>query len=360
MKRFRTAQIAGVAALVAGVLVVVLAQSAPGEPEPPAQPEPEVGFNLHSFTQATPQPVVARELDRVRAAGGGVARVNVPWSFLEPDRDDSFNERWVNQLDMIVREARGRDIELLLVVGGTPCWASSAPRGLFGRCREGFAQYPPRDFAEYGEVVAWLTNRYGEDLAGIEVLNEANKTLLSQDPAGDYVKLVTAAHSARTNEVPIVAGALHSDGELEFMKRLYDLGIAGQYEIWSTHVYAGDDAQAVVERMEEERGVQLAHGDTTPVWVDEFGASTCIEALLGGGCPDPVTPQRQADVLPAIFAALGSLRYVEGALSYELRDSGTTRAEIEDNFGILRRDFSPKPAFRTVGTCLRDLASCRS
>lgn len=343
--------------VLASFVLVVLAGALVAE-RVRADVPPEAGFNVHPFTQRSVRADVVREFRLIRRAGGDVARLDVPWSFLEPERDGRFHQGSVRRLDVIVRTARKSRIKLMMMVSGTPCWASSAPRFL-GSCRKDFARYPPRRAKEYGEIVGWLSGRYGRRLAGIEVWNEVNGSagLKTRQPARQYTRMVRAAHRARRKRVPVIAGALASDGKLQFMRRLYRLGIRGHYDIWSTHTYGGrpDD---VVAQLEVEQAVRRGHGDRTPVWVDEFGWPTCVRRFLGGDCAAPTSLRDQAIRLSTTFDALGDVPYVEAALAYELRDSGTNPANRQDNFGVVRRDFTRKPAFGAVKGCLLKRTSC--
>ncbi len=90
------------------------------------------------------------------------------------------------------------------------------------------------------------------------------------------------------------------------------------------------------------RESQLAHRDDKPLWVTEFGWTTDTSSRWG------VTEDQQAQYLAGAFAMLHGLTYVRAAVAYELRNSGEDPAELEHNFGLLRRDFSEKPAYAAV------------
>src|SRR5204862_3155917 len=84
---------------------------------------------------------------------------------------------------------------------------------------------------------------------------------------------------------------------------------------------------------------QLAAGDGTPVWATEFGYPT------GAGPQWHVSEAEQAGHFLRDFADIDALDWVAAAVIYDLRDDGTDPGNMEDNFGLLHRDFSPKPGY---------------
>lgn len=344
---------------VAGCLLAVSSLTLLPAPPASAAVPPTVGLNVKSFWNlaegTSTEADVHNEFAHLKEVGADVTRMPITWNWVEAPEDDQYKKAQVQRLDVVFDAARDNDVKVLALILGTPCWATSDPnsqitRLLTGECQPGFGKYPPEDPAKFGEFAAWLRTNYGNHLAGIEVWNEANNPGSFKGTAADYVDLVKAANSAVT-DVAIMAGALHCQpstpggectGEHDYMRRLYDAGILGHYDVWTDHSYA-PTVDAFIQKVQAVRAVQQKEGDTTDIWVDEFGWSTCERCK---------TEEKQATLLPAAFETLGNLEYVAGANTYELRDRGTDPTDPEDNFGILRRDFSRKPAFDKVKSCL--------
>jgi hypothetical protein len=88
--------------------------------------------------------------------------------------------------------------------------------------------------------------------------------------------------------------------------------------------------------------VMIDGGDARkPIWITECGAPT-------GTAPVAVSEETQAQTVRIMLRAARDVAWLGPAFVYSIRDSGTDRSDPEQNFGILRRDFSPKPAYSVV------------
>jgi hypothetical protein len=92
--------------------------------------------------------------------------------------------------------------------------------------------------------------------------------------------------------------------------------------------------------------VQLANGDSKPMWLDEFGWSSCYPAHKIQEEQACVTPQIQARNLSDMFRSLARTPYVAGVVSFQLQD---TR---EEQFGVLTFAGKRKPAFGALASVL--------
>jgi hypothetical protein len=166
------------------------------------------------------------------------------------------------------------------------------------------------------------------------------------------VKAAYPAVKAANPDLPVVVGALAA-ADRPFLDELYARGIQGSYDGISIHPYNEwrdpyDRWQPQWKKytflpgMEWVREGQLAAGDSTPLWITEFGWVTCA------GHSWCVSENQQADYLVGALRILNSLDYVSAATAYELRDESTDRSDFEGNWGLVRRDFSEKPSFAAV------------
>jgi hypothetical protein len=154
--------------------------------------------------------------------------------------------------------------------------------------------------------------------------------------------------------LPVLAGGLlFSDAG--YLNQLYNLGLARWSDGISVHPYDihaafGDPAQRWPAK-EAARSfatgipllhrVMLNHGDSTSLWITEFGYATCPATPL---CVDP---QVQARWLVSAIATAARWRYVRAMVIFRLRDTGTDD-NWEGRFGLLGLDGTPKPAFGAV------------
>lgn len=321
------------------------------------------GVQLHSLWSNSSDENMARELDLVRDLGANAVRADIAWSSLQTTGPNEYSDWYVKKLDAFVAGAEARGMKVIAALWSTPCWASSAPETLKQGCTgswwdRGVTKYMPVNLQDYARSAQWLTARYGTKLAALEVWNEPNHEnfLTARDPAAAYAPLVKATYplaKAGNRDVPVLAGAL-SFADSAFLDRLYALGIKGSYDGISVHPY--NEWRAPTDMWDEEwrkytllpglrsiRASQQAAGDNTPVWITEFGWTNCTSE--DRWC---VTAQQQASYLHDSFGVIDAEPYVKSAIVYNLRDKGTDRNDTEDNFGLMTRDYTPKPAYAAV------------
>ena len=58
-----------------------------------------------------------------------------------------------------------------------------------------------------------------------------------------------------------------------------------------------------------------------------------------------MTEAEQAQLVTAVLTKLKAWRWAGPSFFYSFRDKGTDPANREDNFGLVRRDWSQKPAY---------------
>jgi hypothetical protein len=329
-------------ARVALLVLAVLPSLAVAKPVPPVR-----GVGLTNIGADTPLQAIDAELAQAAALGAKTVRAEVSWAALEPGFAGDRQADYLARLDRLVGGARRRGIRPLLLLLRTPCWASSAP-GAPESCPGDAAEYPPRDAADYGAIAGWLAERYRGKLAGLEVWNEPDHVneeyFKGPDKPARYAAVLKAADRAVDAVDPklkIVAGSLvGSDGA--FLRALYDEGIRGHYDGLAVHYY-----DLTLASLRAIREAQRQSGDTTPLWLTEFGWTSCFPARKTEGQHACVTAKQQARNLGDVFRALRGKRWVRAAIVYKLRDTAS------EHFGMLSTGGKRKPAFATLRTALR-------
>jgi hypothetical protein len=321
-----------------------------------------VGVQLHPFFDEQTPETVARELDLARDAGANSIRVDLNWSSLEingPEPDPDF----VGRVDQLVDGARERGLRVVVTMLSTPCWASSAPESLKQGCRgrwweRGVTEYPPSDPTRFADAAAFVANRWGQDLAALEVWNEPNYELFlrSSDPARDYGRILRAAYpliKRERPELPVLAGSF-ALADVKFLRQLYEDGrIQGSYDAIAWHPYShpyspmARKSRAGVESSFRDgadalRKVMRANGDSrAELWATEAGATTCRKGV-DERCVDPDT---QARWVREYVELARQMPWLKAMFIYNLRDKGNDPDDVEQGFGLVRQDFSPKPAY---------------
>jgi hypothetical protein len=290
------------------------------------------------------------DLNALQAAGANIVRAPVEWRAIEWLRAGSYEAAYVERLDLFVNEAAARGIKVLATLATTPPWASAG----------GAWNDAPANPATLGDFVRWLTSRYGSKLAAVEVWTEPNwrSNLIAptgQTLAQSYAAMVTqSTRGAREGNpgVAVLAGAL-AYADTKFLKELWAAGMLGHYDGISVHPYA-DGARpedtsvthSFQRGIEEIHAAQLAAGDPTADWVTEFGWP--VGASAGAN-----SEAQQAEYLErAVTRVLAGLPYVAGATAYQLRDGCSNPADPECNFGLLRSDHTPRPAYAALRVAL--------
>jgi endo-1,4-beta-mannosidase len=327
---------------------VLLAAAVAGPASAWAGPVPAVrGVGITNVGADTPLAAIDAELAQAKAMGATTVRAEVSWAALEPEGPGDRQTDYLARLDRLVAGAGQRGIKPLVVLLRSPCWASSAP-GAPGSCASDAAEYPPRDAADYAEIARWLADRYRGKLAGMEIWNEpdhANEEYFKgPDKAARYAAILKAAERALDTadpKLPVLAGSLVGANGA-FLEALYDEGIQGHYDALAVHYY--DLSLASLRSI---RQVQLRNGDKRPVWLTEFGWTSCFPSAKTEGEHKCVTAQQQARNLGDLFRAFRGTSWLRGAIVYRLRD------HPQEHFGVLDADGDRKPAFATLRTAFR-------
>jgi hypothetical protein len=298
-----------------------------------------------------PLTVADAAIEQARAVHAKVVRTDVPWSALEPNGPGAIEPRSLAFMDRLLSDAAAGGIRVIMVVSSTPCWDSTAPVGLLAHCHPGELtdanSWPPINVADYATFVAYLAQRYGTHLAAIEIWNEPDQAnelyFAGPEKASRYAAILRASYAAikqASPSVPVLAASLvGSNGS--FLRALYAAGIKGYYDGLAVHYY-----NLTLGSLRSIHEVQLANGDHTPLWLDEFGWTDCYPREKTQQEQACVTPQTQAANLTNTFRSLARTPYLAAAVSYKLRDS------VKEDFGVLTLAGAHKKAFSPLANVL--------
>ena len=364
-------------AAVSVLVGVATVQTIPAAPAAAADVAQLRGVQLHSLWSSNTSADVDRQLDLVAGSGSTVARLDVAWSSLQYAGRGIYSSSYTARIDYAVDGAVKRGIQLILTVAETPCWASSAPDTLKQDCVGAYwdrmvTKYAPTDPADFAAVTSWLATRYGSRIAAMELWNEPNYdsgtyyTFQAPDKPLAYTQLVKTAYpaiKAAAPSLPVLAGALSFSDDV-FLNALYADGIQGSYDGLSYHPYnewrapgAEHDVQYykydLVQGTAAIRAARTAAGDTTPLWLTEFGYTTCT---IGSGrwC---VTEDQQASYLDQAARLVAGWTDVRAFIIYNLRNKGDDATSTEQNFGLVTTGYALKPAYTAVSDAFHALAA---
>lgn len=289
---------------------------------------------------------LARDLDAMAASGARWLRVDFDWPSTQPTKT-SFN--WSN-LDRIVRGAHQRGLRILALPAYTPSWAR--PAGTTDK-------HPPTDPSHFADFVRAAAERYApQGVRHWEIWNEPNIVPFWQprpDPVA-YTRLLVAASTAIKSVDPAAtvltggfAPSLDDDGNiapLTFLRSIYDNGGRASFDAVGHHPYhypyaidavgAWNAWSAVTPTL---RDLMVDRGDSHKrIWLTEYGAPT-------GTSDQSVSEDAQARLIRDAFRAVEAWPWAGPLFWYAHRDQGTDPDDREDNFGLVRSNYAPKPAF---------------
>jgi polysaccharide biosynthesis protein PslG len=314
------------------------------------------GGNLETLTSS----VLAQYLDGVKASGATWLRVGLYWCSVMQGGPTSYN--WA-PFDRIVDQARLRGINILGVLIYTPAWAR--PSGTT-------ASYPPTDLHDYASYVHVAAAHFAaHGVHSYEIWNEPNLASFwapAPDPAR-YTQLLKLAYPAIKSSDPsatVVTGGLSPGGTygtvtstytnpVTFLEQMYKDGARGYFDAVGWHPYSypyglGYYTWSAWSQMSQTnpsaRSIMAAYGDSAKqIWPTEMGAPT-------GTSSQAVTEAAQAQLVIDMYAKLKTWSWTGPSFVYNFRDKGTDSSNREDNFGIVRWDWSPKPAYAAFKTAV--------
>jgi hypothetical protein len=309
------------------------------------------GLNILGLYPGARPAAADQEIATAHALHARVVRAEVPWSALEPRAAGEVDPHALAFLDRLVSDAAADGIGVIATVDFTPCWASSAPAALLRKCTPGIwtqaNSWPPTNPADYASFVAYLAARYGTRLAAIEVWNEPDQVnehyFAGPDKPKRYAAILRAAYPAIKQADPtmtVLGGSLVGSNGV-FLRALYAAGIKGYYDGLAVHYYS-----LTLASLRAIHETQLANGDDTPLWLDEFGWSSCWPTRRTEQEQACVTPRVQALNITNVFRALRSAPYVAAAALYGLQDGRN------EDFGVLSASGAHKPAFAALAQIL--------
>lgn len=309
----------------------------------PTLPPAMVGASgPHAWETAT-QAELETWFSEMAALGMKHVRFGANWHDIEAVR----GTYWWGRVDMMVAAASAAGLEPLLVLLWYPDWAVN------------FEASGLTYMTDWTNFCAAVATRYAGRVGAYEIWNEPNLANFwaSADvetyatffiPAADAIRAVDAEAKVITAGL---APAGNFPGEtrapLEFLTRLYELGIAQEADGIGLHPYCFPDMPSsgaewnLWTLLPQFKGVMATYGDTEKeIWLTEFGAPTGSER----GIPES---KQSASIVEAISLAADDPQLGPVYL-YTLHDLDLGADNMESWFGLYRKDGEPKPVVAAV------------
>jgi len=312
---------------------VVSAEAVPA-PIPNTLPErviPEqFGLAIH-FTRALPG-----ELGLLAATGVRWVRMDMFWNTVEQEQGRyTFGE-----YDALVAAMAQRGIRIVFILDyGNPNYDY------------GFAPHSPEARTAFTRFAAAAARRYQGKGIIWEIWNEPNLDHFWA-PQADVQRygtllLQTAAAIRRADPTAFIVAPGTSGFDWPFLTALGDMGAFTTLDAVTVHPYGLEIPELAGPRYVEL--AKLLHR-YSPAWkIPVLSGEWGYSSVRGG-----ISEEQQAQNLTRQW--LVNLLYdVNLSIWYDWRDDGVDAAEIEQNFGTVHHDLSPKPTYRAARTLLTTL-----
>ncbi|CAM2735953.1 cellulase family glycosylhydrolase [Skermania piniformis] len=344
------------AMMLIGLAVAGSDRTRPTDPPPgPASPDRTFDARTIGVTAVTtlraPDSVQRADFGHIARAGIGAVRISIEWPDVEPV-PGYLN--W-SEPDRTVRHANAAGLTVLAVIGYAPTWAA-IPAGR-GEVHPGAA-----DPARFAAFVGRAAQRYRTQIDAWEIWNEPN-ILPGWAPQPDpvhYAELLRYSYQAIKRVSPqatVLTGGTApalDDGinvsPVRFLGELYAAGGQGTFDGIALHPYnapqllsAAPEAWASRAAIQEVSDLMAQYGDGDKlIWCTEFGASSTPGSTYG------VSEQGQAVIIADGIDYFRSLPNGGPFFAFDYRDLDSTSSDPEQHFGLVRSDYTAKPALAAV------------
>ncbi|MAL91132.1 MAG: hypothetical protein CMK94_06305 [Pseudomonas sp.] len=292
-----------------------------------------VGVCAHELHKGDPS---GRAYAMMRDAGITSVRTDAHWAYVERQPNQlKIEPSWQRYLKETAQH--GLSTQFILGYGNQHHGDGEKPRS-----------EPVR--AAYNRYVDFVTESLKGQVAYYEIWNEWDVED-PRDPAftQDYARLIADAAGIirqRDSAATVLAGAVTSQGiESGFALRLLENGLMQSVDGLSLHPYVHcrgwrrNTPEAWIDWMAEvDKELTRAAGRPVPLYLTEMAWPS-----HQGACG--IDETLQAAYLARAFFLARTLPNIKGMWWYDFRNDGTDKTEREHNFGLVRQDFTPKPAY---------------
>ena len=277
----------------------------------------------------------------MKEAGVGVVRVDFSWQDIEPSQGKIDYSKY----DALVELLSQSKINILGILDYSADWAS--PQGAWN--------YPDPDNAFFLKYSGGVVQRYKDKVKYWELWNEPDSRTYwnPQDGLKGYVNLLKEVYVELKKIDPfckILNGGLASG--LSGVNHLYDNGAQGYFDIMNIHIFETPlDSQAIKRAQAFVRltkKVMARNNDADKkIWITEIGCPGVkrgqkVKNWWMGNNP---SEKDQARWVKEVYGNLLEDKSVGIVFWAFFRDTNEHWKNGVDHFGLVRNDFSKKPAF---------------
>lgn len=312
--------------------------------QPVSRKKPYIGVQTH---YAHGKGKLPDNIQMAASAGVDMIRDEVYWRIVEKTKGEFV---FPQLFDDYINEAIGRGMLVLLELNfGNEHYGGGAPE-------------TPGQLEAWGRYVEAVVRRYHDRVKHWEIWNEFDggmglredqRQWSQEEKAQYYVPLLKTAYNIIKDIDPgaTVIGCVTAGIRLEFIDTVFALGGGDYMDAVSVHPYchpASPEAGDLLGRLDELRALLASHNCNHPIWITEIGWPTHIGRR-------GVSEQLQAIYLARMYTILLDSGKADAILWYDFHDDGTDEYYSQHNFGIIRYDYSLKPAYAALTTVCQEI-----
>lgn len=278
------------------------------------------------------------QIDIMKKAGVAKVRDGIEWNRVEKEKG-VYNYEYI---DKYMQYFRDKGIDPCIMVGYSNSRYVVLPEGV--KFDSKYAPTTKDELDGYVNYILETLRRYPE-IKAIEIWNESNWPYFwSPEPnALDYATMIKAVSTAvrrERSDVKIIGGSLVYH-KAPFFAQWLNQNISPYIDAVSTHPYFYPGSVDTTPNV-------TINGDKT---FNNYGGflewySTEV-GLPNSTNANGISAEGQADAL-AKYMIYSDYEHFEESFWYDFRDDGTNPANNEHNFGVLKYDYTPKPAYAVL------------
>jgi hypothetical protein len=330
-------------------------------------------FGINTFLEQEVEPQkVELALQMIHDAGFRWIRQEFPWEDIEHSaRGDFWDHKWNKnaweKYDRIVDLANQYGVQIIARLGHPPAWSRAD-----GDARGTFA--PPDDFADFGNFVYAVVQRYKGKVKYYQIWNEPNiSPEWGEQPvdAAGYVRLLQVAYRRAKEADPdcviLCAGLAQTLetgpknlNDLVYLQQMYDAGVKGYFDIMGVMAYGlwtgpGDHRTAPeltnFSRPQLIREIMVRNGDADKaLWATEVGWNAVPQDFPAFPTYGRVTLEQQARYAVQAYQRAQQEWPWMGVLNYWFfkRATDTETGQVFYYFRMVEPDFTPLPVYEAM------------
>jgi hypothetical protein len=297
---------------------------------------------------------IKQAVAQLKDMGVQVARTGITWQTLQPKSKDQWEQSMIDRYDTMINALAEAGIKNHIILHASPKWTSTNPDS------KNFWRYMPRDMEALKDYVRFITKRYGKHIDSYEIVNEPDLKGFWESSIEDYMTWSKVVVKVIREEDPtafVLSGSLTDaglwglkDSDSFALQTMIDNGLGDTFDGLAVHTYAPNTELSIYQINHWYSQLVQAGLSRMPIWITEIGRSTFTHSD-----GTVTTEQEQADMLYKTYTQLIQHPAVEKIFWYNYREKGfqLKSSPREAGFGIVREDFTPKPAFEVYRTLPR-------